>query len=60
MSISKEKVLAALDKPRALYSVHSLIDPGTKSTDNTQDLLKAMREEGLVRFDINTGRCSKA
>jgi len=52
-------VLAALDKPRALHSVHSLIDPGSRNPDNTQDLLKAMREEGLVKFDINTGRWSK-
>jgi hypothetical protein len=56
----EEEVLAALDKPRALYAIKQRIDPGNKSTDALQDLLMRMRTEGKVKFNIKTGHWSKA
>ena len=56
----EEEVLAALDKPRAVYSLKQLVDPGSKSPDALQDLLIRMRAEGKVKFDINSGKWSRA
>ena len=56
----EEDVLAALDKPRALYAIQQLVDPSNKSTDALQDLLMRMRAAGKVKFDIKTGRWNKA
>jgi hypothetical protein len=56
----EEDVLAALEKPRALYSLKQLVDPSNKSTDALQDLLMRMRAAGKVKFDINSGKWSKA
>ena len=56
----EEDVLAALDKPRAIYSLQQRLDPSNKSTDALQELLLRMRSEGKVKFDINTGRWRKA
>ena len=55
----EEEVLAALDKPRALFSIQQRLDPSNKSTDALQDLLMRMRTEKKVKFDIQTGRWSK-
>jgi hypothetical protein len=55
----EEDVLAALDKPRAIYSLQQLLDPSNKTTDALQELLMRMRAEGKVKFNINTGRWSK-
>jgi hypothetical protein len=57
---SEEDVLAALDKPRALYSLQQRLDPSNKSTDALQELLLRMRAAGKVKFDIKNGRWSKA
>ena len=54
----EEDVLAALDKPRALYGLQQRVDPSNKSTDALQDLLLRMRAEGKVKFDINSGKWS--
>jgi hypothetical protein len=56
----EEDVLAALDKPRALYAIQQLVDPSNKSTDGLQELLMRMRTAGKTKFDIKTGRWSKA
>ena len=56
----EEDVIAALDKPRALYGLQQRVDPSNKSTDELQDLLMRMRAEGKVTFDIHTGKWSKA
>jgi hypothetical protein len=56
----EEDVLAALDKPRALYSVQQRVDPSNKSTEALQELLLQMRAAGKVKFDINSGKWSKA
>ena len=58
--VKEEDVLAALDKPRAVYAILQLVDPSSKSTDALQDLLMRMRTDGKVKFDINKGRWSKA
>ena len=56
----EEEVLAALDKPRAIYSLKQLVDPSSKSTEALQDLLMRMRAEGKVKFDIKSGKWSKS
>jgi hypothetical protein len=56
----EEDVFAALDKPRALYGLQQRLDPSNKSTDALQELLMRMRTEGKVKFDIKTGKWSKA
>ncbi len=56
----EQDVLAALDKPRAVYALQKLLDPGSKSTDPLQDLLMQMRSAGKVKFDIKTGLWSRA
>ena len=57
---SEEDVLAALEKPIAVYPLQQRIDPSSKSTDPLQDLLMRMRAAGKVKFDIKTGKWSKA
>jgi hypothetical protein len=56
----EEDVLAALDKPRAIYALQQRLDPSSKNTDALQELLIRMRSEGKVKFDINAGRWRKA
>jgi hypothetical protein len=58
--VKDEDVLAALDKPRAVYSLQQLLDPSNKSTDALQELLMRMRAAGKVKFDIKSGKWSKA
>jgi len=58
--IKEEDVLAALDKPRAVYSLQTRLDPSNKSTDALQELLLRMRAAGKVKFDIHTGKWSRA
>jgi hypothetical protein len=58
--IKEDDVLAALDKPRALYSLQTRLDPSNKSTDALHELLMAMRTAGKVKFDIHTGKWRKA
>ena len=57
---TEDAVLDALDKPRALYAVQQRVDPSNKSTEALQDLLMRMRDAGKVKFDIKTGKWSKA
>jgi hypothetical protein len=52
---TEDDVLAALDKPRAIYALQKLLDPSSKSTDALQDLMMRMRAAGKVKFDIKTG-----
>jgi hypothetical protein len=56
----EEDILAALDKPRAIYSLQQRLDPSSKSTDALQDQLMRMRALGKVTFDIKTGKWNKA
>ena len=57
--VREEDVLAALDKPRALYPLQLLLDPSNKNTDGLQELLLRMRAEGKVTFNIKNGKWSK-
>jgi hypothetical protein len=58
--IKEEDVLAALDKPRALYPLQTRLDPSNKSTDALHELLMEMRAAGKVKFDIHSGKWRKA
>jgi hypothetical protein len=58
--ITETEILAALEKPMAVYPLQQRLDPSSKSTDALQDLLLRMRTAGKVRFDIKTGKWSKA
>lgn len=53
-------MLAALDKPRAVYGLLQRLDPSNKSTEALQDQLMRMRAAGKVKFDIKTGKWSRA
>jgi hypothetical protein len=57
---TEAEILAALEKPTAVYPLQQRLDPSSKSTDALQDLLLKMRAAGKVRFDIKTGKWSKA
>ena len=58
--IKEEDVLAALEKPLAVYSLKRLVDPTAKNTDALQQLLLQMRAAGKVKFDIHSGKWQKA
>lgn len=53
--INEADVIRALDKPRKLYSIQQVINPGAKNTDELQAVLLRMRDAGKVAFDINSG-----
>jgi hypothetical protein len=57
---NETEVLAALDKPMAVYPLQQRLDPSSKSTDALQDLLMRMRATGTVKFSIKSGEWSKA
>jgi hypothetical protein len=56
--MTTKKILAALDKPRKLYSILMVVNPSGSMEELQQKLLK-MRDEGLVKFDIHKGRWSR-
>lgn len=58
--MKEAEIIAALDKPRTLYSVQQRVAPGQKDTEELQIALMRLRDEKKVKFDINTGRWSKA
>ena len=58
--IREEDVLAALEKPLAVHSIKTRVDPDAKSTDALQELLLRMRAEGKVTFNIHSGKWRKA
>ena len=55
-----DEILAALDKPLAVYAILRLVDPSSKSTDALQDQLMRMRAAGKVKFDIKKGTWIKS
>ena len=57
--MTKEKLLAALDKPRTTNGLATIVNPGG-SIDQVQTLLMQIRDEGLVKFDIKKGMWSRA
>ena len=58
--MKEAEIIAALDKPRTLYSVQQRVAPGQIDTEELQSALLRVRDEKKVKFDINTGRWSKA
>ena len=57
---NEDDVLTALDQPRAIYSLQQRVDPSNRNTEALQELLIRMRAAGKVKFDIKTGKWSKA
>jgi hypothetical protein len=57
---TEEDILAALDKPKAVYAIQLIVEPSNKSTEALQDQLMRMRAAGKVSFSIKTGKWSKA
>ena len=57
--MTKDRVLAALDKPRSTTAVSTIVNPGG-SAEVVQRMLMEMRDEGLVKFDIKKGLWSRA
>ena len=57
--MTKEKLVAALDKPRTIYGLLQIVNPDG-SSEALQILLMQMRDEGLVKFDIKKGMWSRA
>lgn len=56
---NEAEVLAALDKPMAVYPLQQRLDPSSKSTEALQDLLMRMRAAGKLTFSIKTGKWSR-
>ena len=52
--VSEDAVLKALDKPRKIYSILQVVEPGG-SSEALQILLMKMRDQGKVAFDIKKG-----
>ncbi|MEO8667884.1 MAG: hypothetical protein ABI399_05160 [Bauldia sp.] len=57
--MTNERILAALDKPRTTYSVRMVVNPSA-SVEEVHVLLIKMRDDGLVKFNINNGHWSRA
>ena len=57
--MTRDHILAALEKPRTTYSLLMVVNP-SGSLEEAQTVLLKMRDEGLVKFDINKGRWSRA
>ena len=57
--MTKEKLLAALDKPRSTDEALMIANFG-RSVVAAQAMLMEMRDEGLVKFDIYKGQWSRA
>ena len=58
---SEAEILAALgEKPLALYALQQRVDPSNKSTDALQEQMLRLRAAGKVKFDIKTGKWSRA
>jgi hypothetical protein len=57
---TEDDVLAALDKPRAVYALQKMLDPSSKSGEALQDQLLRMRAAGKVAFDIKSGLWRRA
>jgi hypothetical protein len=55
----EEDILAALDKPSAVYPLQLRLDPSSKSTEALQEQLMRMRAAEKVKFDIKTGKWCK-
>jgi hypothetical protein len=57
---NEAEILAALEKPLAIYPLQQRVDPSNKSTEALQDQMMRLRAAGKVKFDIKTGKWSRA
>ena len=57
--ITEAAIIAALDEPRALFSIQRRVAPDQKNTEELQMMLLRLRDEKKVKFDINNGRWSR-
>ena len=58
--ITEAEVIAALDEPRKLHAIQQRVAPGLRNTEELQMVLMRLRDEKKVKFDINSGRWSRA
>lgn len=59
MQTDRDKLLQALaEKPLALFSL--MQRSNIRNTEECQQLLLKMRDDGAVKFDIKTGKWRKA
>lgn len=58
--MKEEDILAALTQPQSVYAIKQRVDPSSKTTEAVQELLLRMRAQGKLKFDINSGKWSKA
>ena len=58
--ITEAEVIAALDEPRKLHAIQQRVAPSQKNTEELQIVLMRLRDEKKVKFDINSGRWSRA
>ncbi len=58
--MTEAEIMAALDEPRKLYAILQRVAPGQKDTEELQLLLMQLRDQKKVKFNINTGRWSRA
>lgn len=57
--MTKEQLLAALDKPRSTAGLVAIISPGKNTHTTAQQLLMELRAAGAVKFDIKKGLWSR-
>jgi hypothetical protein len=53
-------IIAALDEPRKLHAIKQRVAPDQKNTEELQMMLMRLRDQKKVKFDINSGRWSRA
>ena len=58
--ITEAEIISALDKPRKLHSIQQRVAPDQKDTEELQMTLMRLRDQKKVRFDIHSGRWSRA
>jgi len=58
--ITEAEVIAALDEPRKVHAIQQRVAAGQRNTEELQIVLMRLRDEKKVKFDINSGRWSRA
>jgi hypothetical protein len=58
--ITEAEVLAALNEPRKLYSIQQRVSPSQRDTQELQAILMRLRDQKKIKFDIHSGRWSRA
>ena len=58
--ITEAQIIAALDEPRKLYAILQRVSPGQRETEELQIVLMQLRDQKKVKFNINSGRWSRA